>query len=153
MIYFIVYTSRPRMPMTSDVLDDITSTSIKNNKKIGVTGMLLGIENRYLQYLEGAEEEVKALIQTIKKDGRHYEITQWTSGFSENRIFIDWSMGSWLMNNVELKKLNALKDIRAFLDNQDNQANSSKKFIIMMDGLLKVWLEHEPERAIRLKRT
>jgi len=151
MIYFTVYTSRPRMPMTKDVLDEITSKSIKNNKKIGITGMLLGIENRYLQYLEGDEEEVKILLQKIKKDGRHYEVTQWVSGFSENRIFRDWSMGSWLMSNKQLEGLSAIKDIYVFLSNPESQVNSSKKFIMMMDGLLKTWIEHEPERVERLK--
>lgn len=139
------------MPMTSDVLDEITQKSILNNQKVGITGMLLGIENRYLQYLEGEESEVRNLLQTIKKDGRHYEITQWVSGVSEERIFSDWSMGSWLMSNAELEKLSALEEIRAFLKSPESQSNSSKKFITMMDGLLKTWIEHEPERAVRLK--
>ena len=137
--------------MTLDVLDSITATSAKNNQKIGVTGMLLGIENRYLQYLEGEEAEVKALLQRIKKDGRHYEVTQWVSGFADDRTFSNWSMGSWLMSNQELESLSALADIRSFLKDPKSQTNGSKKFITMMDGLLKTWIEHEPERAVRLK--
>lgn len=139
------------MPMTKEVLDEITEKSIQNNKITGITGMLLGIENRYLQYLEGEEEAVRTLIQKIKKDGRHYEMTQWVSGFSASRIFNDWSMGSWLMSNQDLENLTALKDIRSFLTNPNSHNNSSKKFITMMDGLLKTWIEHEPERAVRLK--
>lgn len=137
--------------MTLDVLDDITRASIKNNPKIGVTGMLLGIENRYLQYLEGQEEEVVELYRKIKKDGRHYEITEWVKGYSEDRIFKDWSMGSWLMNNHDLEKLSALKDIQRFLKDPDTATINSRKFISMMDGLLKTWIQHEPERALRLK--
>ena len=151
MFYFTVYTSRPRMPMTHDVLNEITKQSAKNNKEIGVTGMLLGIENRYLQYLEGDEEQVKTLLQRIKKDGRHYDVTQWVSGFCKDRIFSEWSMGSWMMKNSELEKLEAAKEIHTFLNNPESQAHSSKKFLAMIDGLLKTWITHEPERSLRLK--
>ena len=139
--------------MSIELLEEITAKSIENNKKAGITGMLLGIENRYLQYLEGKEPVVKGLMETIKKDGRHHEINQWLQGHTQERIFSDWSMGSWMLSNEKLKKLSAIKEIEDFLAEQWNEATQSKNlFLKMMQDLIRTWIKHEPERATRLKR-
>ncbi len=113
--------------------------------------MLLGIENKYLQYLEGGEKEVTLLMENIKKDPRHQMVTVWIQGFTEERVFSDWSMGSWMMSNEELGKLSALDDLKNFLRDPMNNEHQSKKFIAMMNGLLKTWIAHEPERVKKLK--
>lgn len=68
MVFFLIYTSSPRGQMTPQVLEEITQSSQKNNAKKGITGMLLGIENKYLQYLEGEEKDVLQLMEKIKTD-------------------------------------------------------------------------------------
>lgn len=137
--------------MTSEILEEITSISQKHNTAKGITGMLLGIENKYLQYLEGDEKEVRELMENIKKDPRHKMVTQWVQGFTKNRVFSEWSMGSWMLSNEELEKLPALADLRAFLRDPANNELPSKKFIALMNGLLKTWIAHEPERVNKMK--
>ena len=71
MVFYLIYTSTPRSPISREVLEEITAVSNKNNRRRGITGMLLGIENKFLQYLEGDEEEVMKLFEKIKSDPRH----------------------------------------------------------------------------------
>lgn len=151
MVYYTIYTSRPRQPMSKKLLDEITAVSKKNNTERKVTGMLLAMENRYLQYLEGDELEVEAVFEKIKNDGRHHEVMRWVKGFITEPIFKDWSMGSWMLSNDEIENLTALKDLKNFIDDPHNQQLESARFLNMMSDLLGTWLDHEPERAARLK--
>lgn len=151
MIFYTIYTSTPRIPMTKELLDQITATAIRNNKQKNITGMLLGIEGKYLQYLEGTEKNVVELFDKIKLDGRHHQVNQWVKGFTDKRIFSDWSMGSWMLNNEELMRLGSLKDLQSFLKSPESSSTPSGRFIQMMHDLLKTWIDHEPERVMRLK--
>ncbi|WP_420576531.1 BLUF domain-containing protein [Ekhidna sp.] len=151
MIFYTIYTSAPRDEMSREILDQISKESQSNNSNDGITGILLGIENKYLQYLEGDEKEVSALFEKIKKDPRHQNVTQWIKGYSNERVFSDWSMGSWMLSSKELAELNALDDLREFLDDPLNSELQSKKFIAMMQSLLKTWIAHEPERMKKMK--
>lgn len=137
--------------MSLPVLEQIAETSQEYNKSKKISGMLLGIENKYLQYLEGEEEEVKTLYDKIRGDGRHFDVIAWVKGYSKERVFKDWSMGSWMLPNEYLEKLPALSDLKDFLRKPQNDQLHSKKFISMMDGLLSSWIAHEPERAERMK--
>lgn len=143
MPFYLVYTSLPRIEMSRSTLDDITRLSIRKNNKKGITGMLLGIENRYLQYLEGDEVDILELFNRIKQDPRHYEVNKWIQGNTDKRIFSEWSMASWMLSNQEINNLPALKDIDVFLSNRENQEISSTRFIEMMKTVLETWLTIE----------
>ncbi len=152
MIYYTIYTSTPRGEVTLDILNEIAQASHSYNSEYGITGMLLGIENKYLQYLEGDEKAVNELFPKIKQDPRHHQVSQWVKGFGGQRIFSEWSMGSWMLTNDQLKSLSALDDLASFLEAPSvvNGEVHSKKFMTMMHGLLKTWLAHEPERMKKL---
>ena len=149
MIYYTIYTSTPRDPITLESIKKISAVSKENNPSRGVTGMLLGIDNKYLQYLEGDQEAVETLFSTIKNDPRHGQVTQWVKGFSDERIFSEWSMGSWLLSNQQLEQLSALAELKAFLDAPENSELQAKRFLGMMHDLLSTWIAHESERLDR----
>ncbi|WP_425389550.1 BLUF domain-containing protein [Ekhidna sp.] len=151
MNFYLIYTSKPRVPMTLEVVEEITQTSIRNNKQNGITGMLLAIEGHYLQFLEGKEKDVLDLLNKIKADARHKELVVWVKGYREERVFEQWSMGSWMLSNEALKKTEGLEDLRNFIRNPANADVPAKKFIVMMNGLLKTWIAHEPERVKKLQ--
>jgi hypothetical protein len=140
MIYYTIYTSKPVDELTPEILQAITDVSAKNNPALKVTGMLLGIETKYFQYLEGPEENVKALYQKIWKDPRHQNVTQWIKGYSNERVFGEWSMGSWLLTNQELKSMPSLASLKKFLDDPMNNELQSKKFMSMMHDVLEMWI-------------
>ena len=151
MIFYLIYTSTPRNTVTRESLDEITNISIANNAKANVTGMLLGIENKFLQFLEGDEKDVLEVYNRIKNDPRHKDVNLWVKGFADQRTFQSWSMGSWLLTNEELEKLEALNELKAFLNDPVNNNLQSKKFLTMMNGLLKTWIAHEPERVKKMR--
>ncbi|MEP1034155.1 BLUF domain-containing protein [Ekhidna sp.] len=151
MTYFTIYTSTPREKLTLKTLMEITETSQKNNLKNNITGILLGIENKFMQYFEGSEENVNELFDKIWRDPRHKNVTQWIKGFTDARVFKEWSMGSWMLSNDELKTNPALADLKKFLDNPMNDELQVKKFMAMMNDLLKTWIAHEPERLKKIR--
>ncbi|WP_421763707.1 BLUF domain-containing protein [Ekhidna sp.] len=151
MIYYIIYTSTPSSPVDLETVNAITKEAIKWNKAHDVTGMLLSLDDKYFQFLEGEEEEVKKLFNMIKKDSRHKDVTLRIQGFSNERVFTEWSMGSWMLTNEELTKLSALADLKEFLQDPVNNNLQSKRFISMMSNLLNTWIAHEPERSKKFK--
>ena len=149
MPFYLVYTSLPRIEMSKSTLDEITRISIRNNRKKGITGILLGIESRYLQFLEGDEEDVLQLFERIKQDPRHYELNKWVQGHSDERIFSDWSMASWLLTNEELKNIKALNEIRQLLKDPQQENYASGRFLEMIKNLMESWIAHGEERFPR----
>ena len=150
MISYTIYTSTSRGELTLDVINEIADTSMKKNTQFGITGILLGIESKYLQYLEGEEREVQKLFEKIKLDPRHHQVNQWVKGYADDRVFSEWSMGSWMLTNDQLNGLSALEDLTKFMQDPNNSEIHSKKFIAMMHSLLKTWLAHEPKRMKKL---
>jgi len=151
MIYYTIYTSTPTTIPTREVIDQITEESIQWNSKHGITGILLCLEDRYFQFLEGQEETVNEVFGMIKGDPRHTDISVRIRGFENERVFKEWSMGSWMLNNEELNRLSALEDLNAYIKDPSNTAFSPKKFVTMMQNILDTWIAHEPERSKRLK--
>jgi len=70
----------------------ILLTSRKNNAKSGLVGGLYYGDNRFFQYLEGGEDEVRKTFDRIKGDDRHRNIITLIEEPIEARTFSDWSM-------------------------------------------------------------
>jgi hypothetical protein len=49
----------------------IVRTSVRHNREVGLTGLLLVYQQWFLQPLEGPEEAVKATYNRIRLDPRH----------------------------------------------------------------------------------
>ena len=71
------------------------------NQEHHVTGMLLYIqgkfvdqnEGRFIQVLEGQEEEVRNLFNNIRRDSRHRQVTLLQEVNVKNKNFKTWTMG------------------------------------------------------------
>lgn len=92
MEYCIVYLSSSKGLLTEDELNTILEQSRKKNSDLGITGILLYYDGSIIQALEGPEETVKALYETIRQDQRHGYIMKLVSQGIEKRSFGDWSM-------------------------------------------------------------
>ncbi len=151
MVYYTIYTSTSNSEITSFLMDQITIKSQEYNSSKGITGMLIGYENKFLQYLEGDRKEVIKLMDSIKRDPRHRDVREWVSSTYKNRIFAEWTMGSWMLSSNKIAKLSALQDLKNFLNNPDKKAVESWKFLTMMHNLLESWITVEPEQSEQLK--
>ena len=61
--------------MTDSDAHDIYVTAQENNRKAGISGVLLEYPMHYVQYLEGEPVTIFQLYQKISKDNRHSNVT------------------------------------------------------------------------------
>lgn len=71
--------------------------------------MLLYANSTFLQVLEGPDEVVDELIETIKKDPRHTFIQMLHRKPIERREYSDWFMGSKKLSDKDLKEIDGLR--------------------------------------------
>lgn len=137
MIYHLLYFSVASRPPKKEDIDGILNQSVENNRKNGITGMLMYRTGFFIQLLEGEEENVKALYQKIEKDQRHRDSKILLEYTDQSRIFPQWYMGM-IAEPLDSKELfdivKPLQDPRLrFSEDQSKQAvavlkNFSKKY-------------------------
>ena len=89
----LVYTSTAQKGLTNDELMTILQTSRENNSQRDITGLLLYKQGRFLQVLEGAQEDLHSLYETIQADERHYNVKLLFEQDTAGREFGEWAMG------------------------------------------------------------
>lgn len=65
----------------------------RKNETLGITGILLLIDDSFFQVLEGQAEAVDATYEVIARDPRHDRVTQIIREPIAQRSFAEWSMG------------------------------------------------------------
>ena len=89
----LVYVSSATELLSSDELVALLEQSRAANEGRGITGMLLYRDGNILQCLEGPEDDVRRLYDTISRDPRHDGVIVLVEEEVEQRSFADWSMG------------------------------------------------------------
>ena len=93
-LHRLVYASRINVP--SHALDGeveaIIAASVANNRRDGVTGLLLVHGGFFVQALEGSAEAVMTTYGRITRDRRHDAAQVLTAGPAGEREFADWNM-------------------------------------------------------------
>lgn len=75
-------------------IEKILESSVRNNGKIDITGVLLYSDTKFVQCLEGDYDQITELYETIKKDERHRNVILISLGNIKERAFPSWQMGS-----------------------------------------------------------
>ncbi len=88
----LIYVSTSRDLMKEQELLGILKKSRENNDKYDLTGLLLYKGGNFMQVLEGDEEKVEALYETIRKDPRHKDVTVISREQIQERQFSKWEM-------------------------------------------------------------
>jgi hypothetical protein len=95
-LYSIAYISKNTIPGTRQEVEaqlaDILASARKNNEALNVTGALLYSGGYFCQVLEGEEETLENLFETIQMDNRHGDVTVLHFEEIESRGFGDWAM-------------------------------------------------------------
>lgn len=92
MVFQLAYASVAARPSARPDLVALLRQSRVNNAERGVTGMLLYRDGRFLQLLEGAQADVRALYATIAADPRHRDVTTIAERHRLLRQFPSWTM-------------------------------------------------------------
>ena len=115
-VYQLLYVSSATENFDEDDLLDIMNQARKNNKKNGITGLLLFADGSIVQLLEGNKELVERTYETIARDPRHSGLIRLVGEYSESRDFADWSMG---FQRIESKSLTDVEGFNNLLENKD----------------------------------
>lgn len=101
-MFRIVYVSSASRYFSKPEIQAMLARARAKNAKIGITGMLLYKDGNLLQALEGEEEAVTKLANTIEKDPRHTGFLVLMRGPAERRMFPDSPMGFHDLNEEPL---------------------------------------------------
>lgn len=71
---------------------DLAVACQERNRKAGITGALLRVDETYMQILEGAPDAVAETFERICCDLRHRNLSLLEIEPADERIFGDWSM-------------------------------------------------------------
>jgi Sensors of blue-light using FAD len=104
-MFSLTYVSSALQPFSPRELRDLLDRCNENNRRRSVTGMLLYKNCSFMQVLEGEENVVLAVHETISRDPRHRAINTLLRGEIAGRQFPNWSMG--------------FKDLGADIDNPE----------------------------------
>jgi hypothetical protein len=86
-------------------IPEILKSCEKNNSKRDISGMLIYANGRFLQALEGSEENVLETFDRISNDRRHYNLALIYKNAISNRDFSQWNMGFKELSETELNSL------------------------------------------------
>jgi hypothetical protein len=112
MIQLAYLSSTPAL-LSADDIAQILLTSRENNGRRGITGILLYKDGNVLQVLEGDEENVHRLFDTIKQDVRHRGVICMYEKVIECRDFPEWTMAFHDLNAEGARYLAGYSDLMA----------------------------------------
>ncbi|OWP64111.1 hypothetical protein CDA63_05115 [Hymenobacter amundsenii] len=104
-MYHIIYHSVAVGQPTTDDLRFLLRQSRRNNAGLGITGLLLYGNGRYLQVLEGLQMPLEHLFSVIKQDCRHSRVAALSAGPIQKRVFATWSMGFQKLSDENFVRL------------------------------------------------
>lgn len=74
------------------ILAEILGASMQNNRRDGVTGVLMRHDGRFLQAIEGRRADVDRLMDRLRLDPRHENIRLLSDQNVSGRLFPEWPM-------------------------------------------------------------
>lgn len=106
----LIYTSLSTQPLSVPALQALVRRARERNAAAGITGLLLYLDDAFLQVLEGRREAVHALYGEIIRDRRHTGAYVLLDTPIRQRSFGDWSMGYAGVTRADLAALPGLSD-------------------------------------------
>jgi blue light- and temperature-responsive anti-repressor len=88
----LTYKSRAAYSPSPSDLDELVGKARIRNRNLGVTGMLLYENGKFLQTLEGPPEGLSEIWAAIREDKRHSHIEILSEHVVSARLFSDWDL-------------------------------------------------------------
>ncbi|OII15357.1 hypothetical protein BIU96_09020 [Curtobacterium sp. MCBA15_008] len=94
--------SRAVVPFDDAALAELLREARLRNEALGVSGILLAKDGRFMQLLEGPAFSVDDRFQVIAKDRRHGEVKSLIREDIERRRFDGWSMAYRSLDDADV---------------------------------------------------
>jgi len=130
----LAYISTIGLHMREQDIEDILQVSRSNNRRDGITGLLVADGVRFLQVLEGEQAQVEAAFNRISGDERHFGIFALARKEVDAREFGEWDM--------------AYRQVTSAADEGDLIASAVRLTAELPDGEIK----ERPKHFLRLDR-
>ena len=114
----LIYASAATVDFSDEELSELLDKARVNNKRLGVSGMLLYHEGSFLQALEGDEDVVMALYDKISQDKRHRSSKLVWKGEVSSRTFEDWTMGFHAATKDSVKRIDGYSNLMSASDSK-----------------------------------
>ncbi len=88
----LAYRSKATASLSEGQLHDLLVTSQANNRKSGLTGLLIYDEGQFFQWIEGEPDRLDPMWEAIQRDQRHTNIELIGRQCVPLRFFGDWDM-------------------------------------------------------------
>ena len=108
-LHTIIYVSSANHLFPNHELQELLHSARENNRRVGVTGVLLYNDGNFMQCIEGPKKELFELYEKIGKSTRHHGIIELVNESIEEREFGDWDMGFALANAPEFLSIAGMK--------------------------------------------
>jgi len=115
-MFRFIYTSTLTVPMNKSLLDDIITVAVRNNREIGITGILLFVEGQFMQVLEGPKQHIELTTEKILSDARHTGVQILFQGGAGGRSFPDWHMKAALPTAKQISAVREIGTAEAIFD-------------------------------------
>jgi hypothetical protein len=131
----VVYISQATGTFTESELNELVEVSRRNNKKYGITGAMLCLENAFIQVIEGEDAAISRLLDKLHTDTRHQNIRILSDKLAQVRNFQNWSMG--IVKAAEVDRPQVLEELRLAstakngLEDRSNIMPVSQTFMMM----------------------
>lgn len=93
MLVRVLYTSHMRPGVTPSEVRRLVAESQPRNRRLDITGAMLKCDHRFVQAIEGREQDVLQLMARISADHRHSQVTTHVQERTTTRLFDGWAMG------------------------------------------------------------
>jgi len=107
MTYYLLYFGIARNEFTASDFEELLTQARARNEFLGITGKLLHCEGSFIQLLEGTQEAVEEVYQSITQDKRLIALKTITAGIGAERYYKDWSMD---FTDVPMSAINEMEN-------------------------------------------
>tara|TARA_R110001583_G_scaffold18667_6_gene74058 strand:+ start:6029 stop:6472 length:444 start_codon:yes stop_codon:yes gene_type:complete len=114
-------------------IKSILASSSTNNVKLGITGALLYSGGYFCQVIEGEEEHIEVLFESIQLDSRHAEVTVLNFEKVRERSFSEWSMAFVGIEDSLRFDITGLKDAK----DQDKMKQTGRNIVNVLENLVR----------------
>lgn len=137
----IAYVSASANYMTDEEIAAILVTSRSNNTGRGLTGALMYHRGRFIQILEGPDDQVRSRFDVISADPRHNSIHVVSDEPIDERQFPEWTMGFRPLTDDSIKTLDGYDDFFDGSTGEVRLAHADDEAQRFLEWLRDYWFE------------
>lgn len=92
LLWALAYVSRAQQVLRADQIQKLLSAARRRNESLGITGVLLYFDEKFMQYIEGPRSKLELVYRIIRKDPLHHGLIKVMKRQVSHRVFPEWQM-------------------------------------------------------------